>query len=130
MDTILKLYCNEHASSFYVTKMQSGSSSVTPNGGASDKKVLDFSTATTAIKGSKEEKKGGSKKTPLIVEPPKEEENGNAFFNSYVLPEYANEILFMDLLEKLLVYDKNMSNQHGLWKLTAKYLHNLSLNLH
>lgn len=130
MDVILKEYCNDHAAQFYVPKLQSGSSNATPNGGVGDKKVLDFTAASVAIKSSKEEKKVGSKKIPVIVEPPKDEESGNAFFNSYVLPEYGTELLFMDLLEKLLVYDKNMQNQHGLWKLTARYLHNLSLYLH
>jgi hypothetical protein len=80
MDVILKSYCNEHAATFYVQKLQSGSLNSTPINGIDPKKGLtyDFSVASTAVKSKEEKKAGHSKKQTTILD---QDEGGNAICN-------------------------------------------------
>eukprot|EP00347_Sterkiella_histriomuscorum_P008191 403346032 len=88
-----------------------------------------YFTSVYSTKNSKEEKKGGGSKKILlsVFEPPKEEENIN---QNPLLPEYINELIFSDLLAKILIFDQNLSNNPGLWRSTVKYLRHLSQTLH
>jgi hypothetical protein len=42
-----------------------------------------------------------------------ESNNNNVYF---ILPEYSIEIVYSDLLSKILTYDANLSNCPGLWR--------------
>jgi hypothetical protein len=133
MDIILSKYCNDHCTkNFNFNASKSESSTPSNQAGLSlpkSSKESDF-TSIFSTRNSKEEKKGHKKISAILFEASKDEENSNNMNNSPLLPEYINELIFSDLLGRLLVYDTNLFNNHGLWRDQSKYLHNLSQTLH
>jgi hypothetical protein len=48
----------------------------------------------------------------------------------YVLPENFKEIIYADLMAKLLIFDSNFQGVPGMWRHEIKYLTNLSKTIH
>lgn len=72
----------------------------------------DFS-SVTSTKNQKEEKKVSSKKVMISTDPPKESEEQQLYS---ILPEFMGELIYSDLLVKLLQYDNNLSSNQGMWR--------------
>ncbi len=85
----------------------------------------DF-TSVTSTKNSKEEKKSQKKIQQLIIEPPKEVEENLL----PLLPEHISELLYSDLLSKLVIYDQNLMAIQGKWRTHVAYITNLSKVVH
>ena len=72
----------------------------------------DFS-SVTSTKNQKEEKKVSTKKIITSSDPPKENED-QQFYS--ILPEFMGQLIYSDLLAKLMAYDNNLSSNQGLWR--------------
>ncbi|MFS8159897.1 MAG: hypothetical protein ACMG6E_06750 [Candidatus Roizmanbacteria bacterium] len=58
----------------------------------------------------------------MVVENDKIDQDSATPKNSVCLPEYTSEIIYSDLLSKLLLYDQNISNLKGLWREQTLFL--------
>jgi hypothetical protein len=50
--------------------------------------------------------------------------------NAITLPEYSSEVIYSDLLSKLLLYDQNISNLKGLWREQTLFLQHVGACVH
>lgn len=48
----------------------------------------------------------------------------------FILAEHMSEVIYADLLGKLLVFDSNLHEVPGLWRAQHRYLENLSRGMH
>jgi hypothetical protein len=48
----------------------------------------------------------------------------------FILAEHMSEVIYADLLAKLLIFDSNLHDISGLWRTQYKYLLHLSKGMH
>lgn len=48
----------------------------------------------------------------------------------YVIPENFSEIIYADMMSKLLIFDTNLQSAPGLWRHSIRYLRNLRKAIH
>ncbi|CDW84144.1 serine threonine-protein phosphatase 4 regulatory subunit 4 [Stylonychia lemnae] len=120
IEVILDNFCNDHSLNHYHVQSINihENNMLTPNAsqGQIGQKGSQQSDFTTAITKSKDRKQ--SKRNNVPFEIAKEEEPN-------FTPEQVSELLLADLIGKLMIFDGNLSNIHGLWRNQQKFIQHL-----
>lgn len=78
----------------------------------------------------KSDKKAQKKTTTFNLDQKEEEVQPPPPLLPYVLPENFSEIIYADLMSKLLIFDSNIQGVPGMWRSEIKYLNNLCKAIH
>lgn len=122
LDVSLLHYCNSHAVKVYAPQL-GGPKDEPPLELAPIKKVGLLKLPTQKVALSK-------KITGISLPEPQPQQPEEPPLLPFITQESMSEVIFADLMGKLLVFDSNLHEQPGLWRTQIKYLNALTKGVH